>query len=179
MDRPVITITGTYRQPDDTPATGTVVLELVAPYPHTADPRLVTQGPVVATLDDHGHFTTSVVASDDPGWGGGAHIPYRVIRRVGSGRMAISHVYLDGPGPVDLTQVAPIDHAGGRDPWWATIPTSPGLPGGWIEGDVLQISGGGYDWTDNLVTALNRTNDLQTQVNDLRARVTALEAKTP
>jgi hypothetical protein len=120
----LVQVTGTWLNPDDTPASGVVVLELLHPHPNTTPPRVVATGPVRVELDDMGGVTADVVASDDPGWPGGAIYPYAVTVALDGHRVARYQVSILAPGPVDLTQLTPV--CVGES---VTVVPVPGAPG--------------------------------------------------
>jgi len=59
----LIAVTGTYRNPDGTSATGTVSFRLSAPFANGG--VIYHQATFVATLDGSGHLSQNLVANDD------------------------------------------------------------------------------------------------------------------
>jgi hypothetical protein len=104
-------VTTTYEFADGTPDEGTVTLQpAITASDLTPQPRIITQGPVTAALDDLGAVSLDVLASDDDGWAleDSAPMPYLVTERLKSGYRSYA-VVLIGPGPHDLATLQPLE----------------------------------------------------------------------
>jgi hypothetical protein len=106
----MVTVTGTYHDAAGNPATGAVALTPDVSAVNAG--HIITQAPVLAVLDSDGSFTAQVVASDDPGWefADGVRMPYIVTEDV-SGLRSGWMAYIDGPGPVDVSDLVPLSAA--------------------------------------------------------------------
>jgi hypothetical protein len=133
MSESLIEVTRRYALPDGKPASGSVSFELVVPWDNSDALRLVIPGAVTTQLDDDGKISVLLVASDDPGWRYGVPIPYRVTERLDGRKAPIVRTYvIPGPGPVDLSDLTPIDHCDGVPVAYQPVPGpkgDPGLPG--------------------------------------------------
>src|SRR4029079_3848112 len=97
-------VTGTWELADGVPDAGTITLQpAITASDLTPTPRIITQGPVTAALDDQGAVSLDVLGSDDSGWAleDGSPMPYLVTERLKSGYRSYA-VVLMGAGPHDL-----------------------------------------------------------------------------
>jgi hypothetical protein len=118
----MVTLTGTYTQADRTPAAGRVTVQPMVTQAH--DLKMVTQAGVTARLDGDGSFSVELIASDDPGWAAGP-MPYVFTEEV-EGQLAQWMAFVDGPGPVNIASLAPLDQA---PEMYVPVPGPQGEPG--------------------------------------------------
>lgn len=106
----MVTVTGTFLRPDDTPCTGAVTFAVyVAASDTTPDDRVVTPAPVVVRLYDTGSFTVDLVASDDDGWQTDGPMPYTIGINVTGQRAYNYAAYINDPGPYDIGELVVLD----------------------------------------------------------------------
>ena len=106
----MVTVTGTFLKPDDTPCTGAVTFAVyMAASDTTPDDRVVTPAPVVVRLDDAGSFTVDLVASDDAGWQTDGPMPYTIGINVTGQRAYNYAAYINEPGPYDIGDLVVLD----------------------------------------------------------------------
>lgn len=102
-----VTVTGSFRKPDGSAASGKVMFTPSARLVTTND-DLVVPDPVVATLDGSGDVSVSLPATDDvdvspSGW------TWLVEERIENQKRSYSMVLASSPSTVDLADVAPVD----------------------------------------------------------------------
>lgn len=103
----MITVTGQYVTAAGIPASGWVAFTPDVSAAH--DDRIVTQSPIVGELDASGAFSITLIASDDPGWAlpDGQSMPYVITESV-TGLQSGWMAYVNGPGPVDISELSPL-----------------------------------------------------------------------
>ncbi|MFD5640743.1 hypothetical protein ACFWIP_02975 [Streptomyces anulatus] len=106
---PTVVVTGTYRGPDGRGLAGTVTFSGPGLLTFAASDLFVA-GPVVARLDENGHFSVRLPATDAPdmnpsGWS------YTVKENLTgvTGSRTFAMLLPKGTGPVDLADIAPAD----------------------------------------------------------------------
>lgn len=62
-----VTVSGTFKSPDNAVSSGTVTFQLTEPMRDTADNQIATRKPVVCRLNGAGTFSTTLFATDDTG----------------------------------------------------------------------------------------------------------------
>lgn len=131
MSFTTVPVSGTYTDENDVPRTGTVRLELIGPLANGSEIRDCQ--PVIATLDAQGSFTTSFVATDDPGTlpatGGAVRVTETFDGLPTNVYYILIHYEL---GPVDLGTAARIAEADlpPVSTMWQSV-NERGLPGGY------------------------------------------------
>lgn len=67
MSFTAVTLSGTFKTPEDDPSRGTITFQLTELMKDTAGNQIATRVPVRLTLDANGAFTTTLYANDDVG----------------------------------------------------------------------------------------------------------------
>jgi hypothetical protein len=121
----VVTGTWTYSDGSGTVPTGSVTFTPNAVLQDAADSRIIDLKPLVATLDNTGHISVTLMDTSDTdlqpaGWA------YTVTERV-AGAQRQYDVFVVGPGPVDLSTLAPVSST---PQFGYVLTTAVGAPGG-------------------------------------------------
>ena len=173
------TVIGTYRGADGQPLAGRLYFAPISRLVDDVEDVIVLPVPAVVDLDSSGTFTIDLLTTDSAlpdGW------VWEVTERVGNTNASWLFELPGDPDPLDLVKVAPAEAPSTeallyRGPAGLGVPSTAGAD----EGDVLQLFGPSLtpSWSDNLSAYGNRIDGNDIRLNNLEARVAALEAKNP
>jgi lysophospholipase L1-like esterase len=169
----LVTVTGTFKKPDSTPASGFVTFTPAPPVvADTSNDSLVVADTVAAVLDNTGSFSVQVASSTDTnlsphGW------TYTVHENIEGVAPRTYSVDIAGPGPVNLFDLAPVPQVLGG---LRLIPGPQGPQGNPATNLVTSVDGriGAVTLTDRyLIRRGNRVVVMGASIENLSSFVTS------